>query len=220
MFWKGNRCCTLVFCCQYSSMNTVLFDRHTTTQLTCNVDWLQIEILPVNLFGQDPFHQSNIFTGQCKICSPPTPQHRQTHTHSYMLYVHTNNECILIDVLPENSNISLRCEAFPLPQNGMYNITITVELSEIFTPAVLNGIAAFELTRMQVIRREEGIPFFIENGSVVPLPAIRDIFNQTRTSNRADPLIDRSYQYVVSLKDGGRSGRLRERQKGRGAEGI
>ncbi len=93
------------------------------------------------------------------------------------------------DMLPTGSDISMQCKPSLIAGSGNYSISITIELNETFTPAVLEGIAALELSRS----RDGLFPFEV-------FTPIKNVSNQTTFFDTVIPLLDGFYDYVVSQK--------------------
>ena len=105
---------------------------------------------------------------------------------------------VITDTSPTNNDFTLNCVSFPNPEAGVYNISVTVVLNDVFTPAVVEAIQAFQVSRLLVDSNGNEI---IRDGSIsINLPPITDIFNQTRTFDPAMPQLGRGnqYQYAVS----------------------
>ena len=104
--------------------------------------------------------------------------------------------------------MSLRCES--RIARTIYNISIAVELSSAFTPAIIEGIAEISLERRVV---DSGGGLILRNNNTARLSPIEDVFNGTTTFNTVAPLFEDQYQYVVGHNVGKGEGVRAERSE-------
>ena len=98
-------------------------------------------------------------------------------------------------MVPSSDDVFLNCTAVQ-DAEGFYNISITVELSDAFTPAVLEAISRLRGSRREV---DENMNLVDPKAPIIPF-TINEVFDQAGIFDRVLPLhsIGAQYEYAVS----------------------